>query len=315
MRKSRRFLSLLKISVISIGFIFVIQPALAESSYFANCATALSWLGNVNPSKLTEEQNAKIEIIFSDPLISGQYRSQKELRKFSSSKEALQELGYSRFAAWLLAKEFLDSIPVGQFKFDREILDRLHTILNSYHSGIWPKLAPFIIPKGLSAYSPGSPRLVIAMDLFRKKNAAVSDEDVLKLKSNSYGAKVFVLPWPWSKRGKNNVVVKYPGIAGIKVRKGLKYLEEYYEVSKTQVSPVVLSASMALRYINLHPYQESQGKMSRLIANRILAEHGLPPALLEEHEDFGRPFPEILEDYISGVARSATLLQLRKFSE
>lgn len=57
----------------------------------------------------------------------------------------------------------------------------------------------------------------------------------------------------------------------------LKEIEEYFiwlEVNKNKLHPIVLAAEMHFRLLNIHPFNDANGKTSRLIMNLILLQKG-----------------------------------------
>ncbi len=60
-------------------------------------------------------------------------------------------------------------------------------------------------------------------------------------------------------------------------------MEEYfrfYELNKTVLHPVVLSAAMHEKLVTIHPFIDGNGRTSRLVMNLILLQNGFPLAII-----------------------------------
>jgi len=121
-------------------------------------------------------------------------------------------------------------------------------------------------------------------------------------------------------RGKGTEVVIRDGLGNIvhqgapsdKIEKLLKDLIAWYNKNKSRYSPVLLAAVVHNQFENIHPFQDGNGRVGRLLLNNILLKHGLPPVNIEfkrrqeyyhtlqmyEREDNIRPTIEfILKEY------------------
>jgi len=94
----------------------------------------------------------------------------------------------------------------------------------------------------------------------------------------------------------------------------LKELVKWYGKNKNKYHPIVLAAVVHNQFENVHPFQDGNGRVGRLLLNNILLKHGLPPVNIElknrseyyrslqayEHEGNLRPSIElILKEYKS----------------
>ena len=61
----------------------------------------------------------------------------------------------------------------------------------------------------------------------------------------------------------------------------LKELMEWYEKNKNKYHPVVLAAVVHNQFENIHPFQDGNGRVGRLLLNNILLKHGMPPVNIE----------------------------------
>ena len=89
------------------------------------------------------------------------------------------------------------------------------------------------------------------------------------------------------------------------------------EEAKGTLSPVELAALFHYRYIRIHPFEDGNGRIARLIVNFILAQHGYPMVVVRSRKK--REYLEALHqaDLIVGPVPSdgahAGLRQARKF--
>jgi len=61
----------------------------------------------------------------------------------------------------------------------------------------------------------------------------------------------------------------------------LKELIEWYKKNKKKYHPIVLAAVVHNQFENIHPFQDGNGRVGRLLLNNILLKHGMPPVNIE----------------------------------
>ncbi|MEK6924501.1 MAG: Fic family protein [Candidatus Micrarchaeota archaeon] len=77
--------------------------------------------------------------------------------------------------------------------------------------------------------------------------------------------------------------VIHRGAPSTQVRKLLRRLVDWYGQNKDGYSPLVLAAIVHNQFENIHPFQDGNGRVGRLLLNNILLKHGLPPLNIELH--------------------------------
>lgn len=110
--------------------------------------------------------------------------------------------------------------------------------------------------------------------------------------------------------GLGNIV--HQGAPSEKVQELLKELVEWYNKYKNKYPPILLASVVHNQFENIHPFQDGNGRVGRILMNNILIKHNLPPvnidlkkrkryyAALQEYENNHNTRPTIellLEEY------------------
>jgi Fic family protein len=75
--------------------------------------------------------------------------------------------------------------------------------------------------------------------------------------------------------------VLHRGAPQRKVVSLLKELIDWYGKNKKKYHPIVLAAVVHNQFENIHPFQDGNGRVGRLLLNNILLKHSLPPVNIE----------------------------------
>jgi len=75
--------------------------------------------------------------------------------------------------------------------------------------------------------------------------------------------------------GLGNVV--HTGAPSHKVSFLLEELIQWYNKNKNKYPPILLAAVVHNQFENIHPFQDGNGRVGRLLLNNVLIKHGLPP--------------------------------------
>jgi fido (protein-threonine AMPylation protein) len=75
--------------------------------------------------------------------------------------------------------------------------------------------------------------------------------------------------------------VVHRGAPQKKVPSLLKELVGWYGENRNRYHPIVLAAVVHNQFENIHPFQDGNGRVGRLLLNNILLKHGLPPVNIE----------------------------------
>ncbi len=61
----------------------------------------------------------------------------------------------------------------------------------------------------------------------------------------------------------------------------LKELIKWYEKNKNEYNPILLAAVVHNQFENIHPFQDGNGRVGRILLNNILLKHNMPPVDIE----------------------------------
>jgi Fic family protein len=87
-------------------------------------------------------------------------------------------------------------------------------------------------------------------------------------------------PYPRGFKTVENVVNNQPTIPPEQVENELISLLKYYKENKKTMYPIQLAYDFHLRYENIHPFLDANGRTGRLIMNKILMDHGYFPMII-----------------------------------
>lgn len=87
----------------------------------------------------------------------------------------------------------------------------------------------------------------------------------------------------------------------IEVQIEMEGLITWYQSNKELLHPVELAAIFHHKLVSIHPFQDGNGRVSRLCMNLILMKFGYPPAVIrrEEREDYLRSLESADEENLS----------------
>jgi Fic family protein len=79
--------------------------------------------------------------------------------------------------------------------------------------------------------------------------------------------------------GLGNIV--HQGAPSEKVTELLKELVEWYNTYKNKYPPILLASVVHNQFENIHPFQDGNGRVGRILMNNILIKHNLPPVNID----------------------------------
>jgi len=93
--------------------------------------------------------------------------------------------------------------------------------------------------------------------------------------------------------GLGNVV--HQGAPSEKVVELLKQLIQWYNKYKKKYPPILLATVVHNQFENIHPFQDGNGRVGRILMNNMLIKHGLPPVNIDFKNR--RKYYESLQQY------------------
>jgi Fic family protein len=75
--------------------------------------------------------------------------------------------------------------------------------------------------------------------------------------------------------------VVHRGVPALHIKRLLKELTVWYNRDKKKYHPLVLAAVVHNQFENIHPFQDGNGRVGRLLLDNILLKHNLPPLNIE----------------------------------
>ncbi|SDF99059.1 Fic family protein [Chitinophaga filiformis] len=104
--------------------------------------------------------------------------------------------------------------------------------------------------------------------------------------------------YPNSVRLPNGEIFHYasPEETPIKMGELMMWLRE--EEEKNELHPVVLAAMLHYNFVRIHPFDDGNGRLSRLLMNYVLFKHHLPPVVIKSANK--KEYLQVLADADSG---------------
>ena len=75
--------------------------------------------------------------------------------------------------------------------------------------------------------------------------------------------------------------IVHRGVPSAHVEKQLEQLIRWYDRNKKKYPPLVLATIVHNQFENIHPFQDGNGRVGRLLLNNVLLKHNLPPLNIE----------------------------------
>jgi Fic family protein len=76
-------------------------------------------------------------------------------------------------------------------------------------------------------------------------------------------------------------IIIHEGAPSRQINNLLKELVSWYNKNKHKYHPIVLATVVHNQFENIHPFQDGNGRMGRILLNNILLKHELPPVNIE----------------------------------
>jgi hypothetical protein len=227
----------------------------------------------------------------------------REFAKTPSQTNGAEMYGVANYAAWKNARDYLDDIPLGKLDLSVDLFANVH---KKATASLHPRIKSLSrwIPQG---WVPSAGGVLKKHDTVGKYALThpLSEEAYQALRANpDLGGfvEIPVLSKPGARRG---WIVYAPAA---KTKEKLGDLIKWYKENDGKMDPIELAARFQYRYVSIHPMIDGNGMASRLLMDRILEEHHLPPAIIDDTEaDILLPVDKYIAKVRQGVDRFLTI--------
>lgn len=140
------------------------------------------------------------------------------------------------------------------------------------------------------------------------KNTSLSDKDLLSLHTIILRG---VLPKEAGHYRTVAITIKdksFTPSEPVDIPKEIEALFNWYETNKNSLHPIVLAATVKERLLTIHPFINGNGKVSRLIMNSILLQHGYLIANIKSDVSFKNLYYQTLKKAITKENKDAFIL-------
>lgn len=203
------------------------------------------------------------------------------------------------------AHVFLESIPRGQLlaQLSVDLICEVNRLVHAPDTGLKAKALRFVAMVGRGGKWDHGGELREGRQFARHDR--YSQAELANLREagvNTVGASP-------GDEGDANVMLEYPKPEEVRPTLERLIAELRAEWTAEGADPIAAASKFQRHFVALHPFGDSNGRTSRLIMNRILAEADLPPAILEDqNRDISRSPEEWRDEVARGVARSKRFL-------
>ena len=84
------------------------------------------------------------------------------------------------------------------------------------------------------------------------------------------------------------------------------------ELNRHDVNPIILAANFHYKFVRIHPFDDGNGRLARILMNFILMQFGFPPAIIktEDKENYffalRQADSDLIENFIDYIAKNLT---------
>ncbi len=215
--------------------------------------------------------------------------------------------GEEAFRAWMRADARLAEIPVGALAdaLDLGLLAELNRIAyvpetqGSYDAG-------FFFGRVVVRGGTPEPGVVRAHASAHKSLVGpFTDEQKRALRSHGVTLSQITGPRPEARRG----FLFYVRPDRVQPELNRLIAETRAALREPGIDPIRLAARFEQKFIALHPFHEANGRIGRLVRDRILMEHGLLPPIMKDHEELTRTEDQQVAEISAGMVRTVRQLQ------
>lgn len=210
--------------------------------------------------------------------------------------------GLAQFRAMKDASDYLAEIPRGHLKLSADLIRKVHQITMKDVYSFREKVAYKVGGGFFNISGPGKFKKFFNFGFSPLKNP-LSDAELTQIRTDSL---IDFVQFFRSGENKNYGLLVFPGSP----EKRVQELLEWYATNEKVMNPIKLAAGFQRRLVAIHPFDNGNGRVSRLFMDRILAENGLPPSLLRNQElDLYSSEADWVREVAAGVAEYTSMAQ------
>ncbi|MFZ5469433.1 MAG: Fic family protein [Myxococcota bacterium] len=213
--------------------------------------------------------------------------------------------GDDAWRGFVRAHTYLREIPKGKFleKLDLGVLTEVNRLIHALDQGIKARLLRVAAMVGRGGRWDRGGEIRNGRQFARPDDYSARELENLK----ESGVKVSQLTH--TADGGGRALIEYPPPEEVKPRLECLLTELKADLAPPNADPIAAAAKFQRRFVALHPFGDSNGRTSRIVMNRILAEYDLPPAIFEnQNRDISMSPEEWRTEVAKGVARSKAFL-------
>lgn len=235
---------------------------------------------------------------------------------------------------WRLSYRLLDEIPVGELKLTPDLVSRVNDIIvgdtkmqavydmarssaerNPGFRGTFAKVVRDSIQAADRWFPLIGGRYRVKRLLHNYTRTPMSEAEFELINQDPANTGVKFLQLPYGREGKRYGVVVYPKVADMRPKIAELLTKTNREIQairegRSKKDPIALAAEFQWMFVALHPMTNGNGRTSRALMNRILAEFGLPPSLRSKIDlDYGLPLDQHVE-----LVREGVIEYIRRFA-
>jgi Fic family protein len=88
--------------------------------------------------------------------------------------------------------------------------------------------------------------------------------------------------YPNSVRLENGEIFHYASPIDTPIK--MQELIDWYRSEEGSIHPVTLAAMLHYKFVSIHPFDDGNGRISRLLVNYVLIRNGLPPVVIKSSD-------------------------------
>jgi hypothetical protein len=209
--------------------------------------------------------------------------------------------GDDAWRGFMRATTMLDAIPKGQLleKLDVDTIMETNRLIYAQDTGLKAQALRAIAMVGRGGRWDVGGQLREGNQYARPEHYSPAEQENLR----EAGVRV----QPWGKQGEDGGLagLHYPAAAEVRPRLEKLISDLKADLAKPGADPIMAASQFQRHFVALHPFGDSNGRTSRVLMNRILAEFNMPPAIFADQDrDISRSPEEWRDEVAKGVKRA-----------